>query len=493
MDNYRSATNPETRATVEKQIIEELEHGNYIITDKKPCIVSAIGAIPKPNTTDIRIIHDCSHPVGSSVNDFASCDPMKYQNLDEAVKMSSHRCYYAKLDLKSAYRSVNIHPDDYPLTGLKWYFNQNSATYMYDTKLPFGARKSPGIFNRLTQCVKRMMINKGFSKIIAYLDDFLIISDNKEECRQGLSTLIFLLRKLGFKINWKKVVDPCQVITFLGIELNSLNQTLSLPSEKLCETKDLINDFAKRTRASKRQLQSLAGKLNWTCQVVRGGRSYLRRILDLMNQLKQPYHKIKLTKEFKADISWWQNFLKIFNGKAMFIKQSLVNCVQIDACNMGSGVSFQDDWLYTNWTYDWPEMAKCHINLKEAASVILAARRWAPYWSNSCVYIYSDSQCTVSMINKGSTKSPMVMDGLRELFWLSAIYNFHVKCLYIPGHVNHTPDAISRLHQPGQFVRLQTVLRERGGTLHPLTLRHHMSNKSLSFLIPQICKWLAWN
>ena len=142
--------------------MEEIIHGNYIVTNEKPIIVSAIGAIPKPNSNEVRLIHDCSRPVGSSVNDFASSDPLKYQNLDEAVKMSSPNCFYAKLDLKSAYRSVNIHPDDYKLTGLKWCFNESETKYMYDTKLPFGARKSPGIFNRLTQCVRRIMFRKGF-------------------------------------------------------------------------------------------------------------------------------------------------------------------------------------------------------------------------------------------------------------------------------------------------------------------------------------------
>ena len=378
---------------MQKQIVEEIVHGNYVISETKPLIISAIGAIPKPNSSDVRIIHDCSRPVGGSVNSFASCDPLKYQTLDEAVKMSTPQCYYAKLDLKSAYRSVNIHPDNFQLTGLQWCFDNKESVYMYDTKLPFGARKSPGIFNRLTQSVRRMMFKRGFKNVIAYLDDFLIVSPSKEECREGLSTLIFLLRRLGFRINWKKVEDPCKIITFLGIELNSTDQTLRLPEDKLTETKHIINEFAERSRASKRQLQSLAGKLNWACQVVRGGRSYLRRILDNINHLKQPGHKIKLSNAFKADIQWWQQFLKVFNGKTMFIKHSMINTVQVDACNMGSGICYQSDWMYTNWLLDLPDLAKCHINLKEAISVVLAARRWAPLWGNSTVYIYSDSQC----------------------------------------------------------------------------------------------------
>lgn len=61
----------------------------------------------------------------------------------------------------------------------------------------------------------------------------LIISESKKVCAEALNILIQLLRKLGFMIHWGKVVDPTTCITFLGIELNSVSMTLSLPEEKL--------------------------------------------------------------------------------------------------------------------------------------------------------------------------------------------------------------------------------------------------------------------
>lgn len=59
MPNYRSAT-VINRQKVEAQLRTEIDEGHYIITPKKPAIVSALGAIPKPNSSDIRLIHDCS-------------------------------------------------------------------------------------------------------------------------------------------------------------------------------------------------------------------------------------------------------------------------------------------------------------------------------------------------------------------------------------------------------------------------------------------------
>ena len=52
-------------------------------------------------------------------------------------------------------------------------------TYMYNSKLPFGASKSPEIFHRIMQAIACMMTRQGFYTILAYLDDFLIISDSE--------------------------------------------------------------------------------------------------------------------------------------------------------------------------------------------------------------------------------------------------------------------------------------------------------------------------
>ena len=51
--NYRSATSTDVLDKVEKQIRDEIQLGNYVITKTKLSIVSADGAIPKPNSDNI--------------------------------------------------------------------------------------------------------------------------------------------------------------------------------------------------------------------------------------------------------------------------------------------------------------------------------------------------------------------------------------------------------------------------------------------------------
>ena len=66
-------------AAVDKQIQAELDAGRYVITTEKPTIISALGAIRKPDGVHVRLIQDYSMPRGKSVNDYAA--PRQKQKL----------------------------------------------------------------------------------------------------------------------------------------------------------------------------------------------------------------------------------------------------------------------------------------------------------------------------------------------------------------------------------------------------------------------------
>lgn len=323
--------------------------------------------------------------------------------------------------------------------------------------------------------MKRVLKRLGLKATVVHLDDFFIKADTFQECAEALDLAIKLLRKLGFQINWNKVVDPTTRITFLGIELDSAEMSLRLPDEKLIQVCEELSLFHDRKRATKKQLQSLAGKLNFCASVVYGGRVFSRRIIDTINTLKESNHKVKLTGGIQADISWWHSFMSTFNGKSMLLDKKPIDSVFTDSCNSAAGGVYQGDWYYLNWDLDWPLVSKLHINSKEILAVYLAVIRWAPAWHNKRVYIQSDNMVTVYTINRGTSRNPFLMECLRVLFWLSAKYNFHITAKYIPGVINSVADGFSWLHEP---FRLSQVLP----FVIPSPLEHHMSQKSLFFL-----------
>ena len=240
--NYKSATCPENRPLVEKQILQEIDLGHYIVCQSPPPIISSIGAIVK-KSGGIRLIHDCSRPLGYSVNSYSSKQSFKYETVDNAVAKLPLNGWMSKVDLSSAYRSVPIHPSCFPYTGLHWTFEGASdATYFFDSRLPFGGSECPEKFQRLSNAVTRMMTRRGYT-VISYLDDFLTIAPDQQQCELAHKELLRLLQSLGFKINWAKVAKPSQSMTFLGIQIDSIAQTLSLPHDKLQEFQALLTSW----------------------------------------------------------------------------------------------------------------------------------------------------------------------------------------------------------------------------------------------------------
>ena len=135
MENYRSVTNSKAKVKVEQTIQEEIREGNYIISPTRPTIVSALAAVPKQDSDELRLIHDCSMPKGKGLNSYVPViDKMSFQTIDDAIKLIGPGYYLGKTDLQHAYHSVPIHPSNYAVTALRWVFEGDVLpTYLMDT------------------------------------------------------------------------------------------------------------------------------------------------------------------------------------------------------------------------------------------------------------------------------------------------------------------------------------------------------------------------
>ena len=189
-----------------------------------------------------------------------------------------------------------------------------------------------------------------------------------------------------------------------------------------------------------------------------GGRFHVRRLLDVIARLKKPWHHARVTQAMIQDCQWWQSYMRYFNGSVNMVDPRPVTPVYIDSCNVGAGGTFNGDWFHAPWDAFLPEAKDLHINDKEVLALEPACLRWAPLWANRKVLIHSDNQVAVAQINRGSSRSPVVMAALRRIFWWSARFNFLLSCVYLPGVSNTLADAASRLHEPGGGARLADAM-----------------------------------
>lgn len=147
----------------------------------------------------------------------------------------------------------------------------------------------------------------------------------------------------------------------------------------------------------------------------------------------------------------WSQFFNGLNGKSLLPDKTPIECACKDACDEGAWKALEMTGyiIISQWTCLKQDL---FINEKEILAVVIEAHRWAHFWCNKRVIIYSDNSVTVSSINKASSKYATIMKSLWSfciLFWLSGLFNFHLSANFIPGILNTVADSLSSLHTPG--------------------------------------------
>ena len=299
-------------------------------------IQSPIGLVPKAGN-QTRLIFHLSFKFANgneSVNFWTPEDEcsVKYNDLDHAVrntlrilKQSGARSvFYAKTDLKSAFCAAPLLPSQYFVTCLKVFHPiTGKELYMIDKNLPFGSSKSCAIFQSFSEGLRHIIegiTGKKFH-ITNYLDDFLFIDWTAEACDQLVRTFLDVCEYIGFPVALEKTVWSTHRIVFLGILLHGYNKCLSLPEDKRLSALNRLSKFLDSKKATVRELQQLAGTLNFLCKAVHPGRVFVRRMYSKFsfptevtpnkkNSKLKPFHHVRLDREFHNDCRVWVLFLE---------------------------------------------------------------------------------------------------------------------------------------------------------------------------------------
>ena len=443
--NHRSV---EQRPEVIKQHIENECQTGRLLGPVPPglvaaCQVSPIGLVPKSQPGAWRLIVDLSFPEGHSVNDGIESDlaSMRYSHIDDAVRVIrvlGQGALLAKVDLKSAYRVIPVHRDDWHLLAIQW----ESHTYL-DTALPFGLRSAPKLFSAVADALAWCMWKQGVRHQLHYLDDYLLLGPPMSStCAEYLSVTLQLCSALGVPAATEKVEGPTTCLTFLGIEVDTVSQQLRLPQAKLLRLKANIKGWLGRKSCKKRQLQSLLGHLNHAAMVVRSGRSFLRRMIDCLSLASRPDHFIRLNREFQSDLRWWHIFVSRWNGISFIASVAPSITVTSDASGTwGCGAFVGNQWFQLAWPPSWSDI---HITAKELVPIVLAAMIWGSTWSKKVVQFICDNQAVVSCLKSGSSRNPLVMQLLRCFSFICARYEFQPVSQHLSGKENVAADALSR-------------------------------------------------
>lgn len=462
-NNYNSVLEPGVKKKIDVLLRNEIAAGSLSVTDVIPTCVHAIGAIDKPNG-GVRPIVDCSRPPGASINDKMSTMDLdfSYKSVEDVVDVLCHDDFMGVIDLKNAYRAVCINPDHICYQGLSWCFEEERV-FLCDRRLCFGSKCGPFYFNMFSEFVYRICVFMFNVRMVNYLDDFLHICGNYDECIATQCKIVSLLRFLGFHVSWGKIISPTRCPVYLGIEIDSRDMVLRLPPGKLEKLRIITDKFLDARRATKKQLERLSGLLAHCATVVRGGRTFCRSIYNLEKLAsKNPRKCVNLTAEVVSDIEWWNHFAHIFNGRATIQKPRFELCQYSDASLRGFAVFLGVDWVAGVWegyTFPFSDTDCTHwvdppdippadidnINVYELAPVLMGIRRWAPRYSQSLVTIKTDNMQVFFMIRSGRSRNNTCMRWLKEIFWVCVEWDIELETEYVTSESNELADALSRL------------------------------------------------
>ena len=173
-----------------------------------------------------------SSPEGQSVNDGINSPlcSIKYASIDDAtiIQQLGWGTLMAKLDLQDVYRIVPVHPLDRPLLSMQW----KHTTYV-DTALLFGLRSAPKIFSALADGLIWILQSHGLSPSLHYLHDFLLLGPQTQLTVPQLSSWESSLLGENQRSD--------HLLTFFGIEIDSVNLQLRLPLQKLTSLLELVS------------------------------------------------------------------------------------------------------------------------------------------------------------------------------------------------------------------------------------------------------------
>ena len=441
-------------AVINEYICKELSLGRMLgpfpdASALPPIHINRFGVIPKGHSTGKwRLITDLSFPPNRSVNDGIepSLCSLSYISVDQVADIATQYgrgALLAKVDIESAYRLIPVHPQDRPLQAVVW-----DSQIFIDPMLPFGLRSAPKIFNAVADALNWYFHQCGIPNIHHYLDDFIMIGPpGSPICRESMSALDRLCTELGVPIAEHKRDGPSTCIVFLGIEIDTIAGELRLPADKLHRLQALLRQWGDRKVCERKELESLIGLLNHACKVVRAGRSFLRRMIDLLHSTPHSPHRrtlIRLNTGFRSDLLWWSTFVHHWNGISFLSNPSNLPVVEIatDASGTwGCGAWHQDLWFQVQWdsrSHNLP------IAVKELIPIILACGVWGSSWRGLRVHCHCDNQVVVACLRSRTSKNKSIMHMLRCMVFIEAHFQFHIHPTYINTKMNHLADDLSR-------------------------------------------------
>ena len=358
-----------------------------------------------------------------ALNDITVKNKYPLPLMDELFDRVHGACFFTKLDLRSGFHQIKIHPDDREKTAFRTRF----GSYEY-TVLPMGLCNAPGTFMQLMNETFRDMLDRC---VLVFLDDILIFSKTKAEHLQHLREVFERLRKQKLYVKYSKCEFMQGEVEFLGHRIGKGG--LAVSPDKIAAIQEW------RQPKNETEVRSFLGLAN-----------FYRRFVKDYSKIALPLSE--LTKN-EMKFEWGERQQKAFDALKAALTSAPVliipdpklpytlNC---DACDYATGATLQQD--HGNGLQPvafrsrklTPAERNYDVREKEFLALIDACSHWRPYLHGVQPFkLLSDHD---------SLKYHKTMPNLsgRLARWIEKMAEFDYTIEHIPGIKNIVADALSR-------------------------------------------------
>lgn len=338
--------------------------------------------------------------------------------IDELLDELAGAQWFSKLDLRSEYHQIRMHPDDEHKTA----FQTHHGHFEFRV-LPFGLTSAPATFQGVMNSVLATLLRRC---VLVFVDDILIYSKSLEEHVQHLKTVFQILLKHQLKVKRTKCSFAQQELAYLEhiIQPNGV----STDPEKI----QVIQHWPAPT--SVKELRSFLGLSGYYRKFVRNYGILSKPLTNLLRNGQLYIWTTETEDAFQA------------------LKQALITApvlampdfqtpfvVETDASDKGIGAVL----MQNNHPLAFLSRALGlrHQGLstyeKESLAIMLAVDHWRPYLQHDEFFIRTDHR-SLAFLTEQRLTTPWQHKALTKLLGL------RYKIIFKKGVDNNVADALSR-------------------------------------------------
>ncbi|MFS7888928.1 putative nucleotidyltransferase, Ribonuclease H [Helianthus anomalus] len=325
--------------------------------------------------------------------------------------------YFSKLDLKSGYNQIRMHPNSIEKTA----FRTHEGHYEY-LVMPFGLMNAPATFQAIMNDIFRPLLRR---KVVIFFDDILVYSPSWESHLDDLQLVFKILLQHHFMVNSSKCSIGQTSVDYLGHIIDG--KGVSMDPKKI----EAVLNWPVPTT-----LKGLRGFLGLT--------GYYRKFIKNYGSIARP-----LTNLTKKDAFGWQS-----EAQQAFeqLKQTMTTApvlalpdftspfvVECDASGRGIGavlMQHNKPIAYFSKALGDRNLAKSAYE-REMMALVLAVQHWRTYLLGSRFIVFTD-QHSLKFHLQQRVSTPDQQN------WVAKLLGYDFDIQYKPGRENRAADALSR-------------------------------------------------